>query len=161
MATALPIHANVAFLRIAQFDTRPVAQQAALKDKLEMRAKEATAAIAEADRIVLDADDGLAIVVFGDPARALKLAQAMRASDPALPVQAGLNYGPLALTVQGAEGRVFGDGLTAAAAAARFAYPQRLLVTQDFASSLRHRHPERRERLGCRCPVHAPAPPRC
>src|ERR1700682_2597825 len=55
--TALPVHANVAFLRIAQFDTRPVAEQAMLKEKLEARAKAATAGIPEADRIVLDAAD--------------------------------------------------------------------------------------------------------
>jgi len=145
--TALPVHANVAFLRIAQFDTRPVAEQAMLKEKLEARAKAATAGIPEADRIVLDAADGLAVVLFGDPAKALQVAQSLRAGDASLPVQAGLNYGPLALTVQGSEARVFGDGLSAAAAAARFASPERLLVTQDFAKSLKHRHPDRAAEL--------------
>jgi PEGA domain-containing protein len=145
--TALPVHANVAFLRIAQFDTRPVAEQAQLKEKLEARTKTATAGIPEADRIVLDADDGLAVVMFGDPAKALQVAQALRSGDGSLPVQAGLNYGPLALTVQGSEARVFGDGLTAAAAAARFASAERLLVTQDFAKSLKHRHPDRAAEL--------------
>jgi hypothetical protein len=145
--TALPVHANVAFLRIAQFDTRPVAEQALLKEKLEARAKAATAGIPEADRIVLDADDGLAVVLFGDPAKALQVTQSMRSGDASLPVQAGLNYGPLALSVQGSEARVFGDGLTAAAAAARFASAERLLVTQDFAKSLRHRHPDRAAEL--------------
>ncbi len=145
--TALPVHANVAFLRIAQFDTRPVAEQAALKERLEARARAAIAAVPEGDRIVLDAGDGLAVVLFGDPARALQIAQALRGGDSSLPVQAGLNYGPLALTVQGSEARVFGDGLTAAAAASRFASAERLLVTEDFAKSLRHRHPDRAEEL--------------
>lgn len=144
---ALPVHANVAFLRIAQFDTRPVAEQAALKEKLEARVKEVTAALPEAERIVLDADDGLAVVMFGDPARALQLAKALRAGESTVPVQAGLNHGPLALAMHGTEARVFGDGLSAAAAAARFATPDRLLITQDFATSLRHRHPERAAEL--------------
>ncbi len=124
MPTALPVHANVAFLRIAQFDTRPVAEQAQLKEKLEARTKAATAGIPEADRIVLDADDGLAVVMFGDPAKALQVAQALRSGDGSLPVQAG-----------------------AAAAAARFASAERLLVTQDFAKSLKHRHPDRAAEL--------------
>lgn len=147
MPTALPVHANVAFLRIPQFDTRAVAEQASLKEKLEVRMQEALAALPAADRIVLDADDGLAVVLFGDPARALRVAQAMRAADSTLPLQAGLNYGPLALTTNGTEARVFGDGLSAAAAAARFASPERLLLTQDFANALRHRHPERAAEL--------------
>src|SRR5258708_19353877 len=65
--TALPVHANVAFLRIARFDTRPVAEQALLKEKLEARAKAATAGIPEPDRIVLDADDGLPAPLFRYP----------------------------------------------------------------------------------------------
>lgn len=147
MPTALPVHANVAFLRIPQFDTRAVAEQASLKEELEVRTQEALAALPAADRIVLDADDGLAVVLFGDPARALRVAQALRSRDSTLPLQAGLNYGPLALTGHGTEARVFGDGLSAAAAAARFASPERLLVTQDFAKALRHRHPERAAEL--------------
>lgn len=143
---ALPVHANIAFLRIAQFDARPVAEQAGLKERLEKRAREALAHVAEEDRIVLDAEDGLVIVMFGDPGRALKVAQALRAGDADLPVQAGLNFGPLALNPR-EEARVFGDGLSAAAAAARFASAERLLVTQDFATALRHRHPERAAEL--------------
>src|SRR5260221_495745 len=62
-------------------------------------------------------------------------------SDPSL--QAGLNYGPLAMTSRGSEGRVFGDGLAAAAAAAKFASPEKLLVTADFARALQELHPAR------------------
>jgi hypothetical protein len=38
---------------------------------------------------------------------------------------------------------VFGDGLTAAAAAARFATAERILVTEDFSRALAARDPER------------------
>src|SRR5471030_462280 len=120
---ATPLHANVAFLRIPQFATLPVSEQAALKERLESRARSAISALAADQRIVLDADDGLAIIVFGEPALALDVAQALHASVPESALQAGLNYGPLALTSGGADARVFGDGLTAAAAAARFASP--------------------------------------
>ena len=142
-AAANPVYANVAFLRIPQFDALPVSKQAALKELLEGRTRAALGAVPAADRVVLDADDGLALVLFGDPARALGLVQAIQAGSDAPPVQAGLNYGPLALAMRGSDARVFGDGLTAAAAAARFAPPQKVLVTQDFAKTLEHRSPER------------------
>lgn len=141
-SAANPVYANVAFLRIPRFDARPVVEQAELKEKLEARARAALAAVAPGERVVLDSDDGLAVVMFGDPARALDTAQDLNArGGPAL--QVGLNYGPLALTSRGAEARVYGDGLTAAAAAARFAAPDRLLVTQDFARALAGADPAR------------------
>jgi len=140
---ATPVYANVAFLRIPQFSTRPVSDQAALKERLEGRARSAIAALAPDQRAVLDAEDGLAIILFGEPAQALDVAQALHASSSDAPLQAGLNYGPLALTSRGADARVFGDGLTAAAAAARFASPEKLLVTHDFAKALRSRNPGR------------------
>jgi hypothetical protein len=96
---------------------------------------------------VLDADDGLAIILFGDPAQALGITQAIHAASKDAPLQAGLNYGPLALTSQGPDARVFGDGLTAAAAAARFASPEKILVTHEFAKVLQTRHPARAAEL--------------
>src|SRR5512146_582414 len=94
-----PAHANVAFLRIPRFDARAVADQAAAKQALEARARDAVASLAPADRAILDADDGLALVVFGDPARALATVESLTAG--AEPLQVGLNYGPLALTTKG------------------------------------------------------------
>ncbi|HXF81113.1 MAG TPA: PEGA domain-containing protein [Usitatibacter sp.] len=140
MPTAKPVFANVAFLRIPAFDARPVGEQAALKDALERRVREAIASVDAADRVVLDAEDGLALVLFGEPGRALEAARALQASRE-VPLQVGLNHGPLALAGEGAGERVFGDGLTSAAAAARFAQPERLLVTQEFARALERRDP--------------------
>ena len=142
-AATTPVYANVAFLRIPQFSTLPVAEQAALKEKLETRAKLAIEAIPADERAVLDAEDGLAIVLFCDPARALDVAQVLQAASVDSPLQAGLNYGPLALTSRGSDGRVFGDGLAAAAAAAKFATPEKILVTGEFAKALQAKHPAR------------------
>jgi hypothetical protein len=137
-----PVHASVAFLRIPRFATRGVAEQAALKQELEASVRAAIAPLPEPDRAVLDAEDGVAVVMFGDPARALDTLEALHSRTGAV-LQVGLNYGPLALTDPGAEGRVFGDGLTAAAAAARFATSDRILVTEDFSRALALRDPER------------------
>jgi hypothetical protein len=135
-----PVYANVAFLRIPEFDTRSVTEQASLKDRLESRVKAALDSVAQRDRVVLDADDGVALVLFGDSARALRIVQSLRGEEAFL--QVGLNYGPLALTSQGSEARVFGDGLAAAAAAARFATPERFLVTQGFVRALEAHAPD-------------------
>lgn len=142
--TANPVYANVAYFRIPQFDTRTVAEQAAQKEALEVRVREALAKFAAGDRVVLDADDGVALVLFGDPARSLDVTQAIQAKEP---LHAGLNYGPLALSSRGADARVFGDGLVAAAAAARFSQPDKLLVTHDFAKALEATSPERATEL--------------
>jgi PEGA domain-containing protein len=144
---AHPVPAHVAVLRLPEFDARPVGEQAALKDGLERWAREALGRVAEADRLVLDADDGLAVVLFGDPARALDLVQALHAGAPT-DLQVGLNHGPLALTSRGRDGRVYGDGLSAAAAAARFASPTKILITQDFAHCLEAHAPARAAELG-------------
>jgi hypothetical protein len=82
----------------------------------------------------------MALVLYGEPAQALEVAQAVFRKGP---VHAGVNYGPLALSSRGADAKVFGDGLVGAAAAARFATPERLLLTQDFAKALEATSPER------------------
>ena len=141
-AAANPVHAHVAFLRIPQFEARSPAEQAAAKERLEARLLEALASIAPPDRVVLDAEDGFALVLFGDAERAYDVGQRLHAAAGG-GLQVGLNHGPLALTERGAEARVFGDGLAAAAAAARFATPEQLLVTEHFARALREVAPDR------------------
>jgi hypothetical protein len=138
--SANPVYANIAFLRIPDFNARNVIEQASLKDRLESRVKAALASVSREDRVVLDAEEGVALVLFGDSVRALRIAQSLRGEEAFL--QVGLNYGPLALTSQGPEARVFGDGLASAAAAARFATPEKILVTQDFVRALEANAPE-------------------
>lgn len=146
MAAAHPAFANIAYLRIPRFDDLAVGEQATLKEALEARTRTAISGLQAADWIALDAHDGLALVMFGDPARALRIAQALQGAGGELRVQAGLNYGPLALS-QGGEARVMGDGLSSAAAAARFASPEKLLVTQDFARALERQDPAKAAEL--------------
>jgi hypothetical protein len=136
---ASPIAAHVAFLRIPGFDGRSVAEQASLKDRLEGRVRAAIASIDESDRVVLDAEDGVALLLFGDPARALRIAQSLRGEEAFM--QVGLNHGSVARTADEG-GAVFGDGLAAAATAARFASPERILVTEEFRRRLEASSPE-------------------
>ncbi len=147
MRTASPVFANVAFLRIAGFDGRPVVEQASLKERLEARVRETIAGMPAADRIVLDADDGLAVVLFGEPLRALDLAQSLRAAPGEEPLKVGVNHGPIAVTARDAGGVVFGDGIAAAAAASGFAAAGRTLVTVPFARMLEATRPDRAAEL--------------
>lgn len=147
MRTPSPVFANIAFLRIARFDERPVVEQANLKDRLEARVREAIVGIPAADWIVLDANDGIALVLFGDPARSLDLAQSLRAGEGEEPLKVGVNHGPIAVTARDAGGLVFGDGLSAAAAAAGFATGERILVTAPFAKMLEITRPDRAAEL--------------
>jgi hypothetical protein len=145
MSTTHPVHASVAFLRIPEFAQLSAAEQAAHKERLEARLRARLARVAAEDRLVLDADDGFAVVLFGDPPKALDVA--MELLDDAREAQAGLGYGPLALTSPGGDSRVFGDGLASAASASRFAARGRMLVSEGFARALRAAAPDRAEEL--------------
>ena len=143
-AIATPVHAHVAFLRMPDFEARPVSDQVALKEKLEGALLAALARVDSRDRIVLDAPDGMALVYFGEAEQALDLAQALHKASGA---HVGLNYGPLAISSRSGDARVFGDGLTAAEAAARFSDGRGVLLTDGFASILRATAPDRAREL--------------
>lgn len=142
-----PAYASIAFLLIPRFAGRELVDQARLKESLEAWARTAIAGLEAGERIVLDATDGMALVFFGDPARAMDVAYALDHGPDELPLQVGLNYGPLALTARGSDSRVFGDGLSAAAAAARFASPHRMFLTANFAKALEATAPARTAEL--------------
>lgn len=146
-ASARPVHASVAYLRIPHFEDLPVAEQVAHKERLFARTAQALTRLAPEDRAVLDADDGLALVLLGEPGDALDACQRIHAHDSFEPVQVGLGYGPVALASSGDEARVVGDALAGACAAARFAEPDRLLVVDSFARALRITAPARAAEL--------------
>jgi hypothetical protein len=144
MSTAHPVHASVAFVRVPDFAHLPAASQATRKEQMEARVRSVLAHVAAENRLVLEADDGFAVVLFEDLARALDIALQLHAGAGG---QAGLGYGPLALGAAGADARVFGDGLASAASASKFASRDRMLVTDGFARALRAASPDRAEDL--------------
>src|SRR5438045_8654637 len=86
--------ASVVFLKIQEFARRPVQEQARLKAQLEAVVAVTTAELARASRIVLDAADGAAIVVLGDPKGAFRLAErALATPAAALPLCVRVNRG--------------------------------------------------------------------
>jgi len=135
--------ASVAFLKIHEFPRRPVTEQARLRAQLEAAVAITAAELDPASRIVLDAADGAAVVVLGDPLGALRLAERSLFSAAAgLPLAIGINHGAVQLAGagRGDEG-LAGDGIAVAANIAEFAAPSALLVSKSFRDALADAQP--------------------
>jgi hypothetical protein len=129
--------ASVVFLKIHDFANRPASEQARLRAQLEAVAAVTTADLAPASRIVLDASDGVAIIVLCDPRGALRLAErALNAAVAGLPLSAGLNHGAVRLFGNGTGEAMVGDGIAVAASVAQFSPPAELRTTRAFREAL-------------------------
>src|SRR5512139_3996504 len=138
-AAAVPASASVASFRIAEFVSRPVAEQLDLRERLETALEAALAAIPSDSRMVLDTADGIAVVLLDSAEAALRCAIAVRerANALSLPIRAGLNAGPVA-AAQGAAGEpnVIGDGVASAAAVAGFSPRGAVTASRAFRDTL-------------------------
>jgi class 3 adenylate cyclase len=138
MANVTTALASVAFLKMHEFARRPVTEQARLRAQLEAVVAVTAAELEPASRIVLDAADGAAVVVLGDPIGALRLAErALFAAAAGLPLSVGINHGAVQLAGagKGDEG-LAGDGIAVAANVAEFAAPSALLISRSFRDAL-------------------------
>jgi len=136
--------ASVVFLRSQDFARRPASEQARLRAQPEAVIAVTTAELDAAGRLVLEASDGAAIVLWRDPIGALRLTQrALTASAAGLPLSAGLNHG--ALQVSGRKGAeaMTGDGIAVAASIAEFAPAAQLLASRSFRNALAEAAPGR------------------
>ncbi len=130
------VFASVVFLKVQELARRPVSEQTRLRAQLEAVVAVTTSDIDPAGCIVLDASDGVAIVVLRDPPGALRLAgRALAATAAGLPLSAGLNHGAVQLSGGKTEGMA-GDGIAVAASVAEFATPPRLLASRAFRDAL-------------------------
>lgn len=138
MATAQPsLFASVAFLKIHDFGRRPVVEQARLRAQLEAVVAVTLPALEESSRVVLDAADGVALVVLGDPRGALRIAERTLAAGAAgLPLAIGITHGAVRQSGNGSGEGLLGDGIAVAAAIAELAGPQKLLLTREFRHAL-------------------------
>jgi hypothetical protein len=129
--------ASVAFLRIRDFASRTASEQARQRAQLEAVLAVTMAELAPASRLVLDASDGVAVVVLDNPQGALRLAErALNAAAVGLPLCAGLNHGAVRLLGDSAGDAMVGDGIAVAASVAQFAPPAELRVTRAFRDAL-------------------------
>jgi len=135
--------ASVVFLKVHEFTRRPVTEQARLRAQLEAVVAVTAAELEPASRVLLDAADGVAVVVLDDPIGALRLAErALTAAAAGLPLSAGINHGAVQLAGagKGDEG-LAGDGIAVAANVAEFAAPSALLVSRSFRDALADARP--------------------
>jgi len=137
--------ASVVFIRVTEFARRPVAEQARLRAQLEAALAVALIRVLPQARIILDAPDGMAIVVLGDPAAALDIAQrCMSASSAGVSMAVAINHGAIRIAPDdsGQQGLI-GDAVGTAAAIAHFAGPARLFVSRSFREALSASSPAR------------------
>lgn len=134
----LPSLASVIFARITEFVRRPVAEQARLRAQLEAALAVSIDEFPAECRIILDAPDGVAIVVLNNPAGALEIAQrCLRVTTAGVPVAIAINHGAVrpAPDEEGLQG-LMGDAIGTAAAIAHYAGAGRLIVSRAFADAL-------------------------
>jgi hypothetical protein len=128
--------ASVIFLSIPGFAQKPVAEQFRLRANADAAVAAAIASLDEADRVVLDAPDGSAIVVLASPALAMLAARRALAAGVGAQFGAGINYGPIQLASDHRDARLIGDGIDAAVIIAGAAPAGELLVSRAFRDAL-------------------------
>ena len=133
------------FIRITEFARRPVPEQARLRAQLESALAVALIRITPQIRIILDAPDGMAIAVLGNPAAALDIAQrCMSASTAGVAMAVAINHGAIRLAPDGSGHQgLIGDAVGTASAIAHFAGPARLFVSRSFREALAQSSPAR------------------
>jgi hypothetical protein len=132
-----PVQASVVVLGMADFAHRRAGEQANLHAQLEALTGVALQPLAAARRIVLDADDALAVAVLEGPVAAMALAERARAAAGELPLRIGVDYGPLAGVEDVQRGSCLaGDGLDGALALAEQADPGAILASSRFRAAL-------------------------
>ena len=135
---AAPTLASVAVLSIQDFGRKPVAEQIKLKTALEKLVREAIGALHEAQRLVLDAPGGFAVVVLGAPGAALKLAERVQAEADELALRVALNHGPIKLVEDARRGAsLVGDGVATSVMLANATKPGRMLISRGFREALK------------------------
>ena len=135
--SASPKLASVIVLRIQEYTRKPVAEQARLKADLEALVALAIRPLAAADRVVLDAPDGAAVVVLGNPTDALNVAQRSEAAAADLPLCIAVNHGPVKPAADAHRGLgLVGDGLAAGLTLASVATPGRVVASRSFHEAI-------------------------
>jgi class 3 adenylate cyclase len=141
--------ASVVVMRIAEFTRKPVAEQFRLKERLDELLTLAIRPVPAAARIVLDAPEGVAVVVLDGPGVALEIARQSQFAAGGLRLFIGLNYGPVQSALDAIRGPgLIGDGLTAGVTLSNAAKPGRFVASRSFREALKVHDPRRVRELG-------------
>ena len=137
--TGRTVICSIVFMDIVGASKAPTNQQLEWKDCLNHLVAEAIADIAEADRLVLDTGDGMALCFFGDPEDALFVGTAVNEAcsgmggEDAFQLRTGINLGPVKL-ISDLTGRpnAIGDGINVAERIMSFAERGEVLVSRSY-----------------------------
>ncbi|MGH8640874.1 MAG: hypothetical protein ACRET6_04135, partial [Burkholderiales bacterium] len=144
-----PALVSVVVMRIAEFIRKPVAEQVRLQQRLDALVTFAIRPLPVGARVVLDAPEGVAIVVLGGPGVALELAKRAQFVAEGLRLYIGVNHGPVMSALDSLRGPgLVGDGLTAAVTLSNAAKPGRFVASRAFREALKTSEPRRVEELG-------------
>ncbi len=144
-----PTLASVVVLRIAEFTRKPVAEQVRLKERLDALVTFAIRPVPAAFRIVLDAPEGVAVVLLDSPGLALDLAKRSQFAAEGLQLCIGVNHGPIMSALDAHNGPgLIGDGLTAAVTLSNAGKPGRFVASRSFREALKASDPRRVRELG-------------
>jgi hypothetical protein len=143
-----PVSASIILLRSHGYARKPVAEQSRLKAQLEALVAIAVAPLPAGRWLVLDAPEGLAIVVLSGAETALDTAQRALAAAADIPLAIGVNHGPI--VAEGGERGdplLAGDGIETATVLAGFAAPGKLLASRSVRDAMAAHAPERADDL--------------
>jgi hypothetical protein len=144
-----PTLASVVVLRIAEFTGKPVVEQVRLKERLDALITFAIRPVPAAARIVLDAPEGVAVVLLDGPGLALDLAKRSQFAAEGLRLCIGVNHGPVMSALDAHNGPgLIGDGLTAGVTLSNAGTPGRFVASRSFREALKASDPRRVRELG-------------
>jgi hypothetical protein len=132
-----PIQVSVVYLKIPEFGRRPVAEQARQRAQLDAALAVVFNELAPADRVLLDATDGVILLALRRPGAALRLAErVLGAVSAGLAVAIGINHGAVRFVDEAGQLGFCGDGIATAATVAELTSPSNLLVSRAFRDAL-------------------------
>lgn len=131
--------ASTVFIDIAGYSRARIAQQIAMKVRLNEIVGEAIASVPESDRVIVDTGDGMALCLMGDPEEALFIAMEINEGANQTTgvakqsLRTGIHLGPIKL-VSDLNGRpnVLGDGINFAQRIMSFAEEGQVLVSRAY-----------------------------
>lgn len=135
--------ASVVFLCVPALKDKTVAEQSQVRAALESAAQAACEPLKEADRLVLDAPQGMLLVILASPRAALLAAQRALTAAAAGAFGVSINHGPVtASTGPAGDARLIGDAIDAALSFGPKTPPGSLVISRAFRDALDKNSPE-------------------
>jgi len=138
-STGRTVICSIVFMDIVGFSKTPVTTQLVMKDRLNSHIRRAVIDISEAERIVIDTGDGVALCFTGDPEDAVFVATAVNdairrgGAEVVMTLRIGINLGPVKTVIDlNGQQNVIGDGINVAERVMSFAGENEILISRSY-----------------------------